>query len=102
MSNETQRSIETWKYLRSAYYPRFVEGITSLPWDERYDVLKEIHGSWEARGEDPIEAMMEYIYDKTYFAIFCKGVMVMEDGSFKLHRLISANLGRVGICDEGI
>jgi len=100
MSKETQRSIDTWKYLRSAYYPRFVEGITSLSWDERFDVLREIHGSWEDRGEDPIESMMEYIYDKTYFAIFCKGVVVNNNGSFKLHRLISANLGRVGICDE--
>ena len=67
-----------------------------------YDILKEIHGSWEERGEDPVEAMMEYIYEKTYFAIFCKGVIVGNDGSFKLHKLISANLGRVGICDEGL
>ena len=100
MSNETQIALETWQYLRAAYYSRFVEGITMLRWDERYEVLKEIHGDWEPRGEDPVEAMMGYIYEKTYFAIFCRGVEVFDDGSFKIHRLISINLGRVGIFDE--
>jgi hypothetical protein len=97
---ETKEALETWQYLRSAYYPRFVEGVTSLPWDERYDVLKEIYGDWEERGVDPVESMMEYIFEKTYFAIFCRGVEVMEDGSFKINRLISNNLGKVGIFDE--
>ena len=100
MVAESKEALETWQYLRSAYYPRFVEGITQLPWNERYDVLKEIHGDWEARGEDPVEAMMEYIFEKTYFAIFCKGVEVLKDGSFKINRLISNNLGKVGIFDE--
>ena len=36
----------------------------------------------------------------TYFAIFCKGVVVNDDGSFKIHRLISNNLGKVGIFDN--
>jgi hypothetical protein len=98
--SETQEALETWRYLRMAYYPRFVEGVTALPWDERFQVLKEIHGSWEDRGEDPVEAMMEYVFDKSYFAIFCKGVTVTNDGSFSLHHLVSKNLGRVGICDE--
>lgn len=102
MFKETKEALETWTYLRSSYYPRFVSGVTSLPWDERFDVLKEIHGSWEDRGPDPVEAMMEYIFDKTYFAIFCKGVEVKEDGSFKIHRLISNNLGKIGICDERV
>ena len=100
MSNETKDALETWQYLRSAYYPRFVEGVTNLPWDQRFEVLKSIHGDWEDRGEDPVEAMMEYIYDNGYFRIFCKGVVVMEDGSFKLHPLISSNLGKVGIFDD--
>lgn len=100
MIKETKEALETWQYLRSAYFSRFVEGITQLPWNERYDVLKEIHGEWEPRGEDPVEAMMEYIFEKTYFAIFCKGVTVFSDGSFKIHRLISTNLGKVGIFDE--
>jgi len=100
LSNETIEALETWQYLRSAYYQRFVEGITQLPWDQRFEVLKIIHGAWEDRGEDPVEAMMEYVFEKTYFALFCKGVVVNPDGSFKLHNLISHNLGKVGICDE--
>ena len=43
---------------------------------------------------------MEYVFDKGYFTFFCRGVEVSEDGSFKLHKLISANLGSVGIYDE--
>ena len=35
--------VETWKYLRMAYYPRFLSEIVKMPWDFRYDVLKEIH-----------------------------------------------------------
>jgi hypothetical protein len=100
MCNETREALETWQYLRSAYYPRFVEGITQLLWSERYDVLKEIYGDWEQRSNDPVEDMMDYVYKNTYFAIFCKGVVVNDDGSFKIHRLISNNLGKVGIFDN--
>ena len=99
--SESKQELETWAYLRAAYYPRFVEGITQLPWYLRFDVLAEIYGSWEPRAEDPVETMMEYIFDKGYFKFFVKGVEVFEDGSFKLHKLISANLGSVGIYDDG-
>tara|TARA_R110000824_G_scaffold306443_1_gene494034 strand:- start:5158 stop:5466 length:309 start_codon:yes stop_codon:yes gene_type:complete len=100
MSIESKEELETWKYLRSTYYMRFKQGIIKLPWDIRFDVLKELHGEWENQGEDPVEAMMEYVFDKGYFTFFCRGVEVSEDGSFKLHKLISANLGSVGIYDE--
>ena len=63
-------------------------------------LLKEIHGNWIDIGEDPIESMMEYIFEKGYFNVFCKGVTVYEDGSFRLHPLISLNLGKLGIYDD--
>ena len=97
--SETVEQIETWKYLRASYYPRFKSGIIQLPWDERFDVLKRVHGNWVDMGDDPLLSMLEYIGEKGYFSIFCKGVNVFDDGSFKIHQLISANLGRVGIYD---
>jgi len=83
--------VETWKYLRMAYYPRFLS-----------DVLKEIHGDWKILSDEPIEDMMDYVFDKGYFGIFSRGVMVNEDGSFQLHNLISKNLGKTGIFHEQI
>ena len=100
MSIESQAELETWKYLRATYYVRFKEGITKLPWDVRFDVLKNLHGEWIDQGDDPVGAMMEYVFDKGYFSFFCRGVEVTEEGAFTLHRLISANLGPVGIYDE--
>ena len=44
--------------------------------------------------------MMKYVAEKGYFKFFVRGAEVREDGYFKLHNLISANLGRVGIFDE--
>ena len=96
---ESKEQLETWCYLKEAYYPRFKEGICKLEWDNRFDVLKRIHGEWIDKGDDPIESMMDYVFEKGYFGIFCRGITVFEDGSFKLHSLISANLGKVGICD---
>ena len=99
--SETSEQLETWSYLRSYYYPRFVNGITRLNWSNRFDVLKMIHGDWEDRSEDPINAMIEYVKENNgYFEFFCKGVEVFEDGSFKLKHLISAHLGNIGICDD--
>jgi len=100
MSIESQAELETWKYLRATYYVRFKEGITKLSWDVRFDVLKNLHGEWIDQGDDPVGAMMEYVFDNGYFSFFCKGVKVTEEGAFTLHRLISANLGPVGIYDE--
>ncbi len=100
MAIESKEELETWQYLRASYYPRFVEGVTAIPWDQRFDVLKEIHGNWIDIGEDPIESMMEYIFEKGYFNVFCKGITVYEDGSFRLHPLISVNLGKLGIYDD--
>ena len=85
-----------------AYYPRFLTRITTLPWDERFDVLREIHGEWELRSEEPIEDMMDYVFTHGYFGIFSRGVTIHEDGSFKIHPLISKNLGKTGIFDEEI
>ena len=42
MAIESKEELETWQYLRASYYPRFVEGVTAIPWDQRFDVLKEI------------------------------------------------------------
>ncbi len=70
--------IETWKYLRMAYYPRFLSEIVKMPWDFRYDVLKEIHGDWKILSDEPIEDMMDYVFDKGYFGIFSRGVIVNE------------------------
>jgi len=94
--------VETWKYLRMAYYPRFLSEIVKMPWDFRYDVLKEIHGDWKILSDEPIEDMMDYVFDKGYFGIFSRGVIVNEDGSFQLHNLISKNLGKTGIFHEQI
>jgi hypothetical protein len=99
MVEETKEQIETWEYLRASYYPRFKTGIIQLSWDERFEVLKTIHGDWEDRGDDPLLSMIEYISEKGYFSIFCKGVDVFEDGSFKIHKLISVTIGNVGIYD---
>ena len=52
MAIESKAQLNTWSYLRSVYYPRFVEGVTMLSWDIRFDVLKQIHGRWENIGED--------------------------------------------------
>ena len=46
--------------------------------------------------------MMDYVFDKGYFGIFSRGVVVNEDGSFQLHNLISKNLGKTGIFHEQI
>ena len=100
MSGESKIQTQTWAYLRSYYYPRFVEGITKLSWDERFEVLSEIHGAWSPLPPDPVEAMMNYVAENGYFKFFVRGAEVREDGYFKLHHLISANLGRVGIFDE--
>jgi hypothetical protein len=85
-----------------AYYPRFLSEIVKMPWDFRYDVLKEIHGDWKILSDEPIEDMMDYVFDKGYFGIFSRGVIVNEDGSFQLHNLISKNLGKTGIFHEQI
>ena len=99
--NETSEQLETWEYLRTYYYPRFINGITKLNWANRFDVLKMIHGDWEHRGEDPVKAMMEYVREhEGYFEFFCRGVEVLENGSFKLKHLVSAHLGDIGICDD--
>jgi len=98
--NETKAEIQTWNYLRTYYYPRFVEGITKLDWDLRYQVLAEIHGGWEPRPPDPVSAMMEYVGEHGYFKFFVRGATVQSDGYFKLHKLVSANLGQVGIFEE--
>lgn len=100
MSNESTKELQTWKYLRNAYYHRFVEGVSKLPWDVRYDVLREIHGEWEPRGEDPVASMMDYVYQKSYFPFFVRGVVVDKEGYFTLHPLICNNLGSVGIFDD--
>ena len=101
MMSENEQQLKTWQYLRACYYPQFVAGVVKLPWDKRFEVLKEIHGDWENKGEDPVETMIEYVIDKTYFPFFCKGITVYENGSFKLHKLISANLGPNGLYDDG-
>ena len=98
--SETNEQLETWEYLRSYYYPRFINGITRLNWANKFDVLKAIHGSWEDMGEDPVKSMIEYVRNKGYFEFFCRGVEVFEDGSFKLKHLVSAHLGNIGICDD--
>jgi hypothetical protein len=100
MTEETKAEVQTWAYLRTYYYPRFVEGITKLDWDLRYKILAEIHGNWESRPPDPVRAMMEYVKEHGYFKFFVIGATVQKDGYFKLHRLISSNLGRVGIFEE--
>jgi len=33
MAIESKEELETWQYLRASYYPRFVEGVTGIPWD---------------------------------------------------------------------
>ena len=58
--------------------------------------------SWKILSDEPIEDMMDYVFDKGYFGIFSRGVMVNEDGSFQLHNLISKNLGKTGIFHEQI
>ena len=100
MTGETKAEAHTWAYLRAYYYPRFVEGITKLSWDIRFQVLSEIHGSWSPIPPDPVGAMMEYVAEHSYFKFFVHGVEVQPDGYFRLHRLISVNLGRVGIFDD--
>jgi len=99
--SENDRQLKTWQYLRACYYPQFIAGIIKLPWYQRFEVLKTLHGDWENRGDDPVEAMIEYVIENTYFPFFCKGATVLEDGSFKLHKSISSNLGSTGIYDDG-
>jgi len=100
MSGESKAEAHTWAYLRAYYYPRFVEGITKLSWDERFEVLSEIHDAWSPLPPDPVAAMMHYVAENGYFKFFIKGAYVESDGYFRLHRLISANLGRVGIFED--
>jgi len=100
MSGESKAEAHTWAYLRAYYYPRFVEGIIKLPWDVRYEVLSEIHEGWNPIPPDPVGAMMEYVADKGYFKFFVRGVTVQSDGYFRLHKLISVNLGKVGIFED--
>ena len=100
MTTETPEQVNTWIYLRNTYYHRFVEGVTQLPWHLRYDVLKEIYGDWESIGEDPVASMMDYVFKKSYFPFFCRGVDVKETGYFTLHPLICNNLGPVGLFDD--
>ena len=100
MSGETKAEGHTWAYVRSYYYPRFVECITKKDWDLRYKILAEIHGEWEPRPPDPVSEMMNYVREHGYFKFFVRGAEVNSDGYFKLHNLISANLGKVGIFEE--
>ena len=100
MSSETTAELNTWSYLRTYYYPRFVNEITKLDWDLRYKVLAEIHGNWESRPPDPVRAMIDYVNEHGYFKFFVLGADVKKDGYFKLHKLITSNLGRVGIFEE--
>ena len=100
MSSETTAELNTWSYLRTYYYPRFVNEITKLDWDLRYKILAEIHGNWESRPPDPVRAMIDYVNEHGYFKFFVLGADVKKDGYFKLHKLITSNLGRVGIFEE--
>jgi DNA-directed RNA polymerase subunit H (RpoH/RPB5) len=95
----------TWYYLRESYYPQFKEGVTKMPWDERFNLLRELYDAkdelpWEVRTEDPVADMMNWVAkkgDEAYFTFFCNGVVVNSDGSFKLHKNISHALGRNGL-----
>ncbi len=85
----------TWAFLRGYYYPKFVIVLKSLAWDERYLWLRNIYNDanpnslWEERTNDPIKDMMEYLSRKDYFHFFCMGVTVNENGSYKIHRVVS-------------
>ena len=59
----------TWYYLRESYYPQFKEGVTKMPWDERFSVLRELYDAkeelpWEIRTEDPVADMMNWVAKK--------------------------------------
>ena len=95
----------TWYYLRESYYPQFKAGVTKMPWDVRFTILRELYDAkdelpWEVRTEDPVADMMNWVAkkgDEAYFTFFCNGVTVNSDGSFKLHKNISQALGRNGL-----
>ena len=60
----------TWYYLRESYFPQFLEGVTKLPWDERFALLRELYDAdgedlpWEIRSEDPVADMMGWVAKK--------------------------------------
>lgn len=96
----------TWYYLRESYFPQFLEGVTKLPWDERFALLRELYDAdgedlpWEIRSDDPVADMMGWVAKKGtegYFTFFCKGITVQPNGAFKLHRNISKCLGKCGL-----
>mgnify|MGYP003638590509 FL=1 len=85
----------TWAFMRGYYYPKFIKVIKSLEWDERYEWLKEIYNDrhpnnlWEERSDDPVKDMMEYVVKKDYFHFFCMAVTVEDNGSYRIHRMLS-------------
>jgi len=104
MSNGSIHSPEdlAWGYLREFYYPRFRNSIGLIPWERRYEILKDLYDNreasprWEERSGDPIRDMMEWVGRKGYWTFFLRGVDVRSDGSFKVHIYISQLLGRLG------
>ncbi len=90
----------SWAFLRGYYFPKFLIVIKSLQWDERYEWLKSIYNDkhsenpWEERSEDPIKDMMEFVAKKDYFHFFCMAVTVQEDGSYRIHRMLSKAIYR--------
>jgi hypothetical protein len=102
MSDEIRHPEDyTWSYLRDFYYPRFRIGITQIPWEQRYDLLKTLYDNqsddhWEGRTIDPIADMMSWAGRRGYWTFFSRGVTVRPDGSFTVHPIISRLLGRNG------
>jgi hypothetical protein len=91
----TNMADSTWAFMRGYYYPKFIKVIKSLEWDVRYEWLKEIYNDrhpndlWEERSDDPVKDMMEYVVKKDYFHFFCMAVTVEENGSYRIHRMLS-------------
>ena len=78
----------SWSFIQGYYYPKFLNVVKNMEWDERYQFLKTIYDDknpktlWETRSEEPIQDMMERLFALLLHGIYCSRNRTLHSPSF--------------------